>query len=164
MPEDNAAKEDRQAQGALPPQSDTQELSPKALHDRLEQYLSEYEEMISFLQDALKKGNEQLRVVKTFDERAAHVGGGVEPIDTKTIEASMEDIRKHITSLEEVHERVKGDLNKDGKVNLVDFSIAAFWYKRSTSDAFKPIEIERLNGDGKVDLTDLSIMAYYWTG
>ncbi len=59
---------------------------------------------------------------------------------------------------------LKGDLNKDGKVNLVDFSIAAFWYKRSTSDAFKPIEIERLNGDGKVDLTDLSIMAYYWTG
>ena len=59
---------------------------------------------------------------------------------------------------------LKGDLNKDGRVNLVDFSIAAYWYQRSLSAAFKPIEIERLNGDGKIDLVDFSIMAYYWTG
>ena len=59
---------------------------------------------------------------------------------------------------------LKGDLNSDGRVNLVDFSIAAYWYKRPLSTAFKPIEIERLNGDGKIDLVDFSIMAYYWTG
>lgn len=59
---------------------------------------------------------------------------------------------------------LKGDLNKDGKVNLIDFSIAAYWYKRSISAAFKPVEIERLNGDGKVDLVDMSIIAYHWTG
>ena len=58
----------------------------------------------------------------------------------------------------------KGDVNSDGKVNLVDFSIAAYWYKRPLSEAFKKIEEERLNGDGKLDLTDLSIIAYYWTG
>jgi hypothetical protein len=58
----------------------------------------------------------------------------------------------------------KGDLNKDGKVNLVDFSIAAFWYKRALSQTFKPVEIEALNGDGKIDLVDFSIMAFYWTG
>ncbi|MEK7086996.1 MAG: hypothetical protein AAB935_01920, partial [Patescibacteria group bacterium] len=58
----------------------------------------------------------------------------------------------------------KADLNSDCKVNLIDFSIAAYWYKRPLSAAFKPIEIERLNGDGKVDLVDFSIMAYYWTG
>ena len=58
----------------------------------------------------------------------------------------------------------KGDLNNDGRVNLVDFSIAAYWYKRTLSTEFKPIEIERLNGDGKIDLVDSSIMAYYWTG
>jgi hypothetical protein len=58
----------------------------------------------------------------------------------------------------------KADLNCDGRVNLVDFSIAAFWYKQSLSSSFIPVEIERLNGDGRVDLIDFSIMAYYWTG
>lgn len=59
---------------------------------------------------------------------------------------------------------VKADLNSDCKVNLVDFSIAAYWYKRSLSAAFKQTEVERLNGDGKINLIDFSIMAYYWTG
>jgi hypothetical protein len=59
---------------------------------------------------------------------------------------------------------VKGDLNKDGRVNIVDFSIAAYWYKRPLSAVFRPVEIERLNGDGKVNLADFSIMAFYWTG
>ncbi len=54
---------------------------------------------------------------------------------------------------------VKGDLNKDSRVNLIDFSVAAHWYGRSSP----PATID-LNKDGKVDLTDFSIMAYYWTG
>jgi len=58
----------------------------------------------------------------------------------------------------------RGDLNEDCRVNLVDFSIAAFWYKKPLSAAFKLKEKERLNGDSKVDLIDFSIMAYYWTG
>lgn len=58
----------------------------------------------------------------------------------------------------------KADLNSDCKVNLVDFSIAAYWYHREISPAFKVLEIEKLNGDGKVDLVDFSIIAYYWTG
>lgn len=56
-------------------------------------------------------------------------------------------------------EFLKGDLNGDGRVNLVDFSIAAYWYKRSSP----PPSVD-LNSDGKVDLVDFSIMAYYWTG
>lgn len=59
---------------------------------------------------------------------------------------------------------LKGDLNKDGKVNLVDFSIAAFWYRKVLTDKILPIEKERLNGDKKIDLIDFSIMAYNWTG
>src|SRR3989344_3849990 len=53
----------------------------------------------------------------------------------------------------------KGDMNSDKRVNLVDFSIAAYWYKRPSP----PANID-LNGDGKVDLVDFSIMAFYWTG
>jgi len=59
---------------------------------------------------------------------------------------------------------LKGDINGDGRVNLIDFSIAAFWYKRILSAEFAQKEIERLNGDGQVNLVDFSIMAFYWTG
>ena len=59
---------------------------------------------------------------------------------------------------------VKADLNSDCKVNLIDFSIAAYWYKRTLSVGFKKIEKDKLNGDEKITLVDFSIMAYYWTG
>lgn len=53
----------------------------------------------------------------------------------------------------------KGDVNGDNRINLIDFSIAAYWYKRTL-----PPPAVDLNGDGKVDLIDFSIMAFYWTG
>ena len=57
---------------------------------------------------------------------------------------------------------MKADLNGDKRVNLIDFSIAAYWYKRPlTTEAKDKVD---LNKDGKVDLIDFSIMAYYWTG
>jgi len=58
----------------------------------------------------------------------------------------------------------RSDLNGDGRVNLVDFSIMAFWYKRPLSSDFTEREKEYFNGDGVIDLIDFSIMAYYWTG
>lgn len=72
-------------------------------------------------------------------------------VGAKTVPATPEKCRK-------------SDLNCDARVNLVDFSIAAYWYKRPLSETFKLIEVERLNGDGKIDLIDFSIMAFYWTG
>ncbi|MBI5126605.1 MAG: hypothetical protein HZA80_02485 [Candidatus Taylorbacteria bacterium] len=63
-----------------------------------------------------------------------------------------------------VKKGIKGDLNRDDRVNLVDFSIAAFWYKKQLSTQFKVIEGEKLNADDKIDLVDFSIMAFYWTG
>ena len=53
-----------------------------------------------------------------------------------------------------------GDLNCDTKVNLVDFSVLAYWYKKGTTP---PVGVD-LNGDGKVNLVDFSILAYHWTG
>ena len=49
------------------------------------------------------------------------------------------------------------DLNGDGKVNLVDFSILLYWWGRYNACADQ-------NGNGRVDLPDFSIMMYYWTG
>ena len=52
---------------------------------------------------------------------------------------------------------LRADLNKDGKVNIVDFSILLFNW--GTDD-----DIADINMDGNVDLTDFSIMVFYWTG
>jgi hypothetical protein len=60
--------------------------------------------------------------------------------------------------------KIKGDFNGDDRVNLIDFSIVAHWYKKPLSATFKLVEIEKLNGDGKIDFADFSILAYYWTG
>jgi len=71
-------------------------------------------------------------------------------VGTKTILASI------------TPKTIKTDISGDGRVNLVDFSILAYWYRRAlTTPAAQKAD---LNSDGKVDLTDFSIMAYYWTG
>ena len=50
-----------------------------------------------------------------------------------------------------------GDLNGDGKINLVDFSILLFHFGTSH-------DIADLNSDGRVNLTDFSILLFNWTG
>ncbi len=57
-----------------------------------------------------------------------------------------------------------GDLNDDGKVELVDFSIAVYWRNKPLLEPFKTKEATCLNNDGMVNLLDFSLMAYYWTG
>ncbi len=51
------------------------------------------------------------------------------------------------------------DLNKDGKVNLVDFSMLVYWYRRPSP----PVAYD-FNKDTQVGLADLSMMIYHWTG
>ena len=53
------------------------------------------------------------------------------------------------------------DLNKDGKVNIIDFSILLFWW--NTKQA-KGLGIADINDDGKVNIVDFSIMLFQWTG
>lgn len=49
------------------------------------------------------------------------------------------------------------DLNKDGRVNLIDFSVLLYWWGRENACVDQ-------NMNGIVDLPDFSIMLYYWTG
>lgn len=51
----------------------------------------------------------------------------------------------------------KGDLNCDGFINLVDFSILLFNWNTTNTSA-------DINKDGTVSLPDFSIMLYNWTG
>ncbi len=54
-----------------------------------------------------------------------------------------------------------GDLKCDGRVNITDFSVMVYWFKRPLTEAGSKAD---LNHDGKVDLIDFSIMASHWTG
>jgi hypothetical protein len=49
------------------------------------------------------------------------------------------------------------DLNCDGSVNLVDFSILLYHWNTTEKTA-------DINSDGRVGLADFSIMMFYWTG
>jgi hypothetical protein len=49
------------------------------------------------------------------------------------------------------------DINKDGKVNLVDFSIMLTSWGGVNPDA-------DINADGVINLSDFSIMLFNWTG
>jgi hypothetical protein len=56
-----------------------------------------------------------------------------------------------------IPKKIRGDIDNNNKINLVDFSIMAYWYKKP----FPPLILD-LNQDNKIDLTDFSILAYYW--
>jgi hypothetical protein len=59
-----------------------------------------------------------------------------------------------------IKKTLAGDMNGDGKINVVDFSIMLFWWG-SSAPAAKTYDV---NGDGRVDIKDMSIMFFYWTG
>lgn len=52
------------------------------------------------------------------------------------------------------------DVNRDTRIDLVDFSIMAFWWRRDVGAD----NANDLNCDTRVDLQDFSILAYHWTG
>lgn len=53
------------------------------------------------------------------------------------------------------------DLNRDGSVNLIDFSILIFWWNTNAGDSDPSADI---NGNGKVSIEDFSILLFNWTG
>jgi hypothetical protein len=86
----------------------------------------------------------------------ATTGSGVTPDSAiTTFTVGTEDVAAPVANTAPA----KGDFNGDGKVNLIDFSILAYWYGRPNP----PAEFD-LNGDGKINLIDFSTLAYYWTG
>lgn len=53
------------------------------------------------------------------------------------------------------------DLNRDSKVNLIDFSILIFWWGTNGGNSNPPADI---NGNGRVSIEDFSILLFNWTG
>jgi hypothetical protein len=62
---------------------------------------------------------------------------------------------------QEADQPINADLNRDGDVNLIDFSILLFWWGGDGGDSSPPADI---NQDGNVSLTDFSILLFNWTG
>lgn len=53
------------------------------------------------------------------------------------------------------------DLNRDGKIDLIDFSILIFWWQTAGGDSNPPADI---SSNGRVGLEDFSILLFNWTG
>lgn len=51
----------------------------------------------------------------------------------------------------------RADFNKDGRTNLIDFSIMLYWWGKTNACVDQ-------NKDGIVNLPDFSILMYWWTG
>jgi hypothetical protein len=62
---------------------------------------------------------------------------------------------------QEAENPINADLNRDGSVNLIDFSILLFWWGTDGGDSSPPADI---NQDSNVSLTDFSILLFNWTG
>jgi hypothetical protein len=62
---------------------------------------------------------------------------------------------------QEAESPINADLNRDGSVNLIDFSILLFWWGTDGGDSNPPADI---NQDSNVSLTDFSILLFNWTG
>lgn len=56
-------------------------------------------------------------------------------------------------------QNIPGDCNSDLVIDLVDFSVLAFWYGKNN-----PPSCVDTNRDGAINLIDFSILAFYWTG
>lgn len=55
--------------------------------------------------------------------------------------------------------KTPGDVNCDGRVNLVDFSILLFFWKKTNPSNIRA----DINADGVVNVRDFSIMLFWWT-
>lgn len=105
--------------------------------------------LLNFDSSVLEMGQHQTKSKSAFKNEITEFGKAVSFI-VGTENISLESLKRV---------GIKGDINSDGHVNLVDFSIAVYWYKR-----FNPPTSVDLNSDQKVDLVDFSIMAFNWTG
>ncbi|MEK7585896.1 MAG: hypothetical protein AAB477_01520 [Patescibacteria group bacterium] len=76
--------------------------------------------------------------------------------NSKVVKFTISNI--NIPSTESVN-NIPGDCNADQIINIVDFSVLAFWYGKDN-----PPRCVDTNNDNIINLVDFSILAFYWTG
>jgi hypothetical protein len=102
--------------------------------------------------------------VKQFQASALKVG--VHSAKSKatdpdgSISAFSQTIFFQVASADKTAGKSKGDVNLDGRVDLIDFSILLYyWNVENPANARADI-----NQDGIVNIIDFSIMLFFWTG
>jgi len=111
------------------PSADPSNPSPQEVYERLSRYLSEIDTLLTALREGLAKGEEQLRLIRTFDERVNKLGTTIEPIETASVENEVESIRKHILSLQEMRDQVKVDIDNVKRIGEKITAIMSQYYK-----------------------------------
>lgn len=120
-----------------------EEFSVKKMSDANGVYLLNFDTSVLEIGDHITKSRVSLNSeISSFSKAAGFIVG------TKNVLAELPETISSIS-----------DLNGDNRVNLVDFSMIAYWYKRANP----PVSSD-FNKDGKVDLVDFSILAFNWTG
>ena len=101
--------------------------------------------------------NTSLLEVGKYQSKSRSTINGQTSLYNTPISFSVSD--KNILKDTEACSTLRGDLNCDNRVNLIDFSIMAYWYNK-----INPPQKVDLNGDNKINLVDFSIMVFNWTG
>lgn len=73
------------------------------------------------------------------------------------LESSFSRAKTFFVGMDAPNIDLTADLNRDGRVNLADFSILLFHWGTSSP-------VADINGNGNVGLADFSIMLFQWTG
>lgn len=85
-----------------------------------------------------------------------HVNYNLDKKISKVIQFTVGDA--NILSIDLIN-NIPGDCNADQIINIVDFSVAAFWYGKQN-----PPRCIDTNNDKIINLVDFSVLAFYWTG
>jgi hypothetical protein len=100
-----------------------------------------------------------------FDTRSVSVN--THTVKARFIEGSLLKTESTYGTVLQIAVGVEGrpvsnsDLNRDGRVNLTDFSILIFWWGGTGGNSNPPADI---NQNGRVGLEDFSILLFNWTG
>lgn len=108
--------------------------SPQEVYDQLTRYLGEVDNLLSGLREGLIKGEEQLRLIRAFDERVTNLGAAIDPIETTSVENEVESIRKHILLLQEMRDQLKVDIENVKRIGEKITEILGQYYQTSKVD------------------------------
>ncbi len=104
----------------------------------------------------LNVGLHDAKSKSAYNEQVSEFGS---PVSFSLLDKNVPIPDEPITPEEPENCSLSGDLNKDCRVNLIDFSILAYWYKRPNPPANVDVK-----ADKRIDLADFSILASQWTG
>lgn len=98
------------------------------------------------------------RIINTKDIGAGLHSAKARAVISSIVSAFSPEVTFTVSPFDPGEGKSKSDINTDGRVNLIDFSIMMFyWHQHKPANPRVDV-----NGDGYVDIIDFSIMLYQW--